>query len=638
MTHGRICMLIVGLILLLAACQPGPEQLVVLPTQAALPTIPTATETPIPLPTSTPRPTLPPTFTPTFTPTATASRTPTIPPTEDRTRIERACSRTLDAALLQLARGCDGTEPGHICYGSPLVTADNYPDIAEPDALLSVEDTAPLSHILRVQTSRANLQGETMGTAYVQFGGDVLDAPRNQPVLAMALLGGATLVNRIPSETEQAEFAARFPADAPPPPPPPPMTRLGLVTGSPSIDCNDIPSGVLLQTTAPARIDINGSLLDIEGTVYLTAPQNGPMRVVSLEGETRWYVENVRRNLPPGTEATADMDVNGDAFGLISPLDVANPQTLSLLLDGPARAVFDALYRPIPMPEPPSPVDLLALNGFTDEWEISTTVVQLTGLYDDDDPVNEVLTREVLDSCQWQGAWLVGAPSLLDARLQMDADEQFISIESFYPDTPFPARLERFNVDEPLYRGGAINDLGASFNHSLRFTSPTTFDWRVEVSGFPGTSCTGGVVQGEGRRVARAVNDTLLQTSLIGAWEVGLAEDINVEVAAAGALPICGGPSIFPDLPESALFSVLVEDRSEWVRITTLFDEVAFPDQLDQSENDELLYAGAIKRDGFEYLHEVRFTNDQVFLWAMVVRDISNDCRLSGLEGLGVRF
>ncbi|MBI1277743.1 MAG: hypothetical protein GC179_06410 [Anaerolineaceae bacterium] len=89
MVSKKVCALFISLtFLLLAACQPQ-EETVVLPTVAVLPSLtpsntptPKPTETLTPTPTDTPTATLTPTFTPSMTPTVTLSPTSTlVPPT-----------------------------------------------------------------------------------------------------------------------------------------------------------------------------------------------------------------------------------------------------------------------------------------------------------------------------------------------------------------------------------------------------------------------------------------------------------------------------------------------------------------------------------------------------------------------------
>ena len=251
--------LLVGL---LAACQPRPDEIAEIPTVAVLPTLPpTATLSPTETPTHTPTITLTPSDTP--TPTATRTRMPTFTPVP--IDVVGICAETMFNSIAYNQNACFGLENDEICAGFGVDNVELQPDVEE--RLLNRAGTSAATEDILSISTHYNLDDLLWGMALIYMGGDLAQNFDNANRIAMVVYGGTEVRSLV--EIDEQAIARQSPNS--PPLLDTPFSRMELISTPVDATCNFVPSGVLMQTTLPAVIEVNNVQINFTGTIHIAA-------------------------------------------------------------------------------------------------------------------------------------------------------------------------------------------------------------------------------------------------------------------------------------------------------------------------------------------------------------------------------
>lgn len=615
---------IVSLILLGTGCQPTPERLVPLPTVASLPTL-----TPLPTQTFTPIPTITP-F-PTFTPRSTRIPIPTETP--DANAPVRACVERAENSLALLRAQCADSDVDTVCHGSSQIEETIKPRRVDEER---VEFLGPGSTLLADDVDTLNLsQMDTerglWGTTMIRIANDFEGQLPEDELITILGFGGTVIQNLSPRLSEQRENIQATPSNqrgayAYP------FGRLMLVTSRPPIRCQFVPVGIVVQTSTPAVLEVNRTLIEFVGTVHITVNPGEFMRVVPLEGDVTWRFPETQVVIPEGSQTEAQVDLEGMPQSLPNDL-VPYDTTLNDSLFRTGLVALRLLPRQIVAPDPVSEAQLILLNSYAGDWVVTTEVTELAGLLAADETPTLREIDDALDLCVWRGAWLLGKPSEFTYRLRpREDDPNVIGIEAYYPDVLFPRELVRFNMDEPIFEGEITGAEESLFVHRLTFTSPTTFEWVVEASGLPGDICSSGTVIGEGIRVSSEGDSEGSDGE--NNWRVTLLPGDFYEPSTR-SIADCLNTDLLNMLPDTAFFDVVQDDQ---VQINAELTGIEFPSFLapDLLINDT--FVGSVVEDDQEFIHRLKFNSDGSFTWRIMVRSLSNNCRQASIEGTGFRI
>ncbi|MFZ4814853.1 MAG: hypothetical protein ACOYL5_09970, partial [Phototrophicaceae bacterium] len=610
-------------VLLLAACAPTPESLVVLPTLAVIPTE-TATSTP----SQTPRPTL--TRTPSATPLPPNTPRPTATPV--LRDYASACAQTQFAALEQAVLSCPDLNAGRSCHASsPLDVMPQLHLVEDGQALLlNPGNQADNDDIASIGAEPLNANSDLWGIAV-----SVLDRHRNGTVpegefVGMVIFGGTSVTNRSPSDETFATETAPLPMDRRPEPPAPPLTDLLVLTQPNAAICPFVPNGLLIQSTIPADFIVNGTAVTVNGTAYITAQPLGAMQIIALEGEVHWTALERRRTILAGAGATLNVDSNMTALEPPSALFAASNDVMTALITR-AGAIFTLLDHRLEIP-PPLPLDAyILLDDYSDEWAVAVRIERLDGLWVAGEPQTAELLSEVIEVCDWEAAQLLlrqfnSELLVYPFGLRVDDSLQTLTLNAYYPGVLFPPTFTRTANEPPTYTA-TLNGIGtALFTHEISFPSPTEMRWRVEVAGLDGGGlCSGGLLTGVGTRQLGDAQPAAPVTE-ISRWQVQFSPE-PVYLPDDAPLPDCFPADALASVPAEAEIA-LSEDGATGT--ATLEGEIAglpLPILFTRDLFDPTTYVSETIGEDLTYRYRLRFTVDGVFEWRIMALSTGMGCR-----------
>ena len=612
---------------LMAACRPEPEALVLMPTVALFPTR-TATPTPPP-PTPTNRPTATPTPVLSATPTLTIAPTLTTAPTATigTTPFPVFCEETLTQAVQRAVDACDGTLPGLVCMGT-RDTAVSL-SLAEQNPRTRSGDTFPTDIVTQIDAAPLDALNGIYGVGLAR-----LDASQLGPLpigqdISLLLFGGGTLQNQILSRTEQLDVQVATPVnrqtefD-------PPMTRFLVETGVPNTRCDFVPTGLLVQSPGPAQLSINTLDLDMSGTLLVQAQAGGEMRLIVLAGNASFTLLDQERMLLPGTQTSLRLQDSLLPNTPPEPVTPYDPRSVANLFEQ-AAPLLALLPQAVQPPRAPAPDELTQFISYSGTWVVNTRVTRLAGLLGEGERVSEVAIRDAQQLCEWTGGRLLGTPSSFGFELREEGDRRFLTIQGTYPGARFPAQLVRVPGTENTYAGSAEGENGARFDHIFEFDASTAFRWRMTADNLPGTVCSSATVVGEGARTVAERAPASARRQSLEAWRISIDAD-------ASAVPgdACLDNSLFAETPPSALLSLARAE--DGLTLSANVPDVPFPQTFAIAPDDLNAYVGSITEDGREYRHQIGFSSEAAFEWQLTVVDMDSGCVVGVLQGAGSRF
>jgi hypothetical protein len=615
---------LVLLAVMMTACQPSPEQLQEPPTLAVLPTLP-PTQTPEVTPTWTLTPTA--TLTPSVTPTPAASRTPFPTFTPVSVDVGAACAELYFSAIAFTRSGCFGQENGEICAG-PGVREVQVAENVSGSLLRRPGNTTFANDIRAFQTDYTPTDN-LFGLALVYLGGDMERAFGLADRLAMIVYGGTTVRNLVNDPTADAVRPLASGGDVVNTP----FSRIELTSESLDPTCNFLPTGMVIQTTAPALIEVNNVRLRFDGTIHIGATAAGSLDVSNLAGIVEMTYRARREPVQLGVTARVPLDsalfpLQGPI--LREPLDPA----LQNAIFARGGALLGELPREVEAPPVVSSEELALFNTVAGEWFVETEITFLSGLYQQGEAVTVGLARDVVNLCEWQGAWVLATENYSAPFLVLqDVDGQAITVNAFYPDVVFPDVMERQPGAEDLYAGTALNVDGTLFEHQILFETPTRMSWSVDVEQLGSGVCREGRIEGVGSREPQTVEAAAQAQLSATTWRVQL-------VADPGTVPLndpivdCPGAAGFePPLTDTIVGTTLPGDGSS-LRLQGQLDGVPFPDVLTTTPLNPDSYVGVALTEAQQVFHEVRFDGD-LLNWRMMIRSLTDGCRVGTIQAVG---
>lgn len=623
-----VCVIVI--VVVLAACRPTPEQLVELPTLA-----PTSTPTATPTPTVTPTPTASHTPTNTPTPTNTNTRLPTFTPIPTETPIPAAqqCRRVVAEAAETAVLYCDGTNADEACNAYPVVDAEADALSQRRVLIANLGNKARIQDIRAIETAAMAADTGIWGLALLKLNGYLGDSLEPGRYSSIVLFGGTTFTSLVPPEVIQIEENAGIPiVDRPPIDPP--MTRFTVTTSPPPEGCEFIPHQLLLQSPSAVRFEVNGVLLDVTGTVLITAQAGENMEVTVLEGTAALSSLGSTAELIAGTRAIVAL--SDELTPRSQPSDIAayDPRTTQGLFSE-ADPIFGLLERNIAVPPVPLGDDVAFINSRSGVWTVRTQFEQLNGLLNPGETPDLITIRDAQRQCIWEAGLYVGTQPTVNFEIDVQTpDEQFLTVDAFYPGVPFPDSFFRVPDTDNVYVGRVDGANDIVFEHTLTFNSPVSLTWRMAAFNQPGQVCTGGVILGDGFREAAEAPE--LQSRVFETWRVELTDNPTEDfyIPPALILPDCAGNGNVPDVPNVTLLSLSQEAGG--LAIQGEVPGLALPGTL--IEAGDVFVGEVIDDNGRVYSHELRFVGDAGFDWRVMVRSDADVCRIRLIEGQGRRL
>lgn len=621
-----LLMLLIGVA---AACAPAPAPP---PTLAMLPT-----NTPIPtVVIPTPIPTLPPTFTPVPTSTPAPTRTPRPTATDLPDTTDADCAALLAIAAETMTNFCAQSPVDEVCYGSALLSANTFTN--EANRLRGVGDILPIDDITWLNTAPIELEGAIYGGAIARLGNDLNGPYEGRDALTLMMLGGATVENLVPNTVLQQEIIDAQPAnnrdelELP-------FTRISITTESAAETCAFVPNGVLLQAPRQSRLTVNGTDLDFNGTLWITASAR-EMTVSNLNGSATWFVGPYLRELPLGTGASIPLNLD------LTPVLDAPPTVQSLqpvqmrgLFEGDT-ALITALPQPISAPAYLQEEELVRVSTYNGNWRMGVEIKQLAGIYSAGTPLNDDLIQQAIGACPWPGVSLLGQTVDTDISINQSADQQSLFMQANYPGLSFPTVWTRTPDNPNVYSGEFVATDGGRYVHTISFNSEMAFVWRVEMSGLTGGVCDSGTLEASGTRMD--VPAPTPETRIGGGvpsqtWQVTLNADTYF-IPDNQPLPDCDEAATY-NLPViQTLISTQRDDANGTLAIQTSFQEdTPMPPALTVSPNNPNVYLGEITQDNTRYVHRVTAT-ESALTWRVMIQSLNGACRLGSFEANGFPF
>jgi hypothetical protein len=613
-----------SVMVLFVGCQPAtPEPVAMLPTIAALPTI-------TPIPTITPTPTPFPTFTHTPTPTITPTPPPTYTPRPDRTAED--CKEVAEVAVQSSLLACDFIELGDACYGSALIRADRQVGYTDGDVFLSVGNVNRADDISQMAVSGMQPSDGVWGISVLWLRGDLNGAFPDLNRLTMIVMGEANVDNLLTSQDEQQAALSSYFANNRPNIEPA-FSRMTVFTRPSAQPCDSYPSGVLLQSQVPTALEVNRLSLNLDGTIFVRADNAQVTEIMTLEGAANVVLEGEVFDIPLGTTFSVNLD--GNFYPLGRPLDLKSYDTRfdGTLFDEMLPLLDEMLARPIDPPPAVLPDNLEQLNTYSDVWTVQSDVTYLAGMYETGEAVTTALKAEVREVCSWQGAWFVGEKPTGSFTVIVSPDKTFAGIAGDYPQTNYPIALDRIAPDVDIYTGAITDSLnGITYEHTLTFTSPTTFEWELNVSGLPAGRCQEASVVGVGQRTPGEPSQSQIQTVSSQSWNVDAAPGDFMLPVGEFIADCAEYPAYLPPFLNAQLTT---RRQSGSLGVDIALEGIPFPDALTVSDSSADTYIGAAANGNERYDHEFIFVEADTVLWRAMVRAIDRDCRLGAFQATG---
>jgi hypothetical protein len=618
-------------LVVLAGCGPTGNEIAGLPTVAVLPTdapSPTATT----IPSDTPTPTVTPTFTPspTFTPIPTRRPTQTPIPTD----ITADCAASLFGALESTVNVCIGTESGFGCNGSGNLDAEPQPNYEESGILRIRGSRDPLEDVRQLSTPLDPQNGiYGIGTGYLN--GD-LDGffPSGQRV-GMVVLGGTTVRNGVDHPELQQAYRSQNPTIERPLLAA--FTRMEVSAAPLPEGCEFIPTGLLLQATRPASIELNGMIMEFTGTVHVGG--EGVLEITNLEGNLVFTRFDRAESVLPGI--TARVPLNDDARPIAGNIvrNAIDPN-LALGLFERAAPVFNVLGREVAPPDTLAPGEVALFNTFAGEYRMETDVTFLSGLYTEGEPINANLRDEVIARCGWPGAWELGTDSVFFFTIEERVgDASTLNVAGAYPGTQFPLVFIRQDEPGDVFSTiiGGVDPNTRQFIHTLRFVNETTVEWTLDVTSPDAGICNQARIRGVGTRGPLEVAPTPPpNVTTFATWDLGIAATSGF-VPPNEVLPDCPTTPGFTAPATVGLVGTATNTGDGTLRLQGEVNGLPTPEELSTSALRPGVYSGALFEGTTLYTHEIEFIDDGL-RWRVMITDTAAACRLGTLDIRGERL
>ncbi|MEL6149483.1 MAG: hypothetical protein AAFR56_07645, partial [Chloroflexota bacterium] len=577
-------------------------------------------------------------------PTASASLPPSRTPLPTNTPVVTTVAEACEAIVTQVVGGlfaaCNRTEAGEACNASFDVEVEPQ-FIYDGGALLRSQGrTSSLDDIFSMATSPITPAQGLWGMATMRLDGDINGQFEFLAVdwIDVIVFGDVFVENRVPPLSVQEDERSAIPA-ASRPPILPPMTQMAIETGDDDSECDGVPDGVLLQAPTnleePVTLVINAASVSFDGTIYVTATGGGLMAIDVLEGDADVTSGRLTKNVPPGSRVTFNLTEDLIVTGIPGELEPYNAVATDGLFTR-AAGVSAVLHRDLVRPDVALRSELALIDNLNGVWTVTVRVTQLNGLLNAGDTVDAITIEDARQECAWSAGQFIGTTPRIEFAVSFDEIEEFLELRANFPGVPFPDQMLPVPGVEDIYLG-TVTIGESSYEHTITFTSPTDFSWRVQAFNVPAptTTCTGGIIEGEGFREPDRSLDTF-EERLLETWQVNIFTEQDIYVPASLILEDCLAEPIAVNLPDVTLFTL--SRTEDTIEIQAELEDVIFPSRLAATTPGGTVFTGDITEGDLQYFHELEFTSEALFTWRVMARSVADNCRRGTVEGRGGRF
>lgn len=193
---------------------------------------------------------------------------------------QTTCEDLVTLATTTVGFACESIGRNQACYGNQLVDIEFNEGLGEGLVFNRSGDVVDLLSIRNLSTSPLNVSTGEWGVAIIKAQANLPDTLPGQNVTFL-LFGDATLENATSD-----------------------MRAVKLRTGIGGTECEEAPSGVLIQSPGGQQVtmNINGADLTLGSTVFVSAEENVSMKLSTLDGLAVMTALGETRLVPTGGE------------------------------------------------------------------------------------------------------------------------------------------------------------------------------------------------------------------------------------------------------------------------------------------------------------------------------------------------
>jgi hypothetical protein len=194
------------------------------------------------------------------------------------------CPTIVEQALTAVGDACADLERNQVCYGYNQVFAVDAENAVLPD-FAAEGDVVDAARVTRISTTALDTAANQWGVAVLSLQATLPDTAPGQNV-TFIIFGGVEL------QDEGGET---------------PMQAFRFVSGLGTPQCAEVPrDGMLIQTPGVGTVSftVNGVVLQVASTIYLTTSPDGHLEVTTVEGQAQVALGDAQRTVEAGFTVT----------------------------------------------------------------------------------------------------------------------------------------------------------------------------------------------------------------------------------------------------------------------------------------------------------------------------------------------
>ena len=356
------------------------------------------------------------------------------------------------------------------------------------------------------------------------------------------------------------------------------------------------------------------------------------MAISNLQGSTQLSYRG--RLEPVQLGVTAYVPIDRVLFPLQAPvLREALSQELRNAIFTRGSAVLGELPLDVDAPPMLSPSEVALYNTLAGEWTVDTQVTFLEGLYQEGEAITPGLANDVVDSCEWRGAWLLADDYSTPFLVLQDTDGHTIKVNAYYPDVVFPDLMQREDGIEDRYTGTAIDRNGTLYEHTIWFEDATTLSWSLDVDILGDGLCRVARIEGRGNRIPQTAGAAEQAQMSATTWRAQLIPDVGT-VPANEPIQDCPDAASYTPPTDITIVGTTLNNGDNLLTLEGNIDGLPFPTELTNTPITPDSYIGVALTDTEQIFHEVRF-DGELLNWRIMIRSLSEGCRVGTIQAVG---